>query len=34
MAAMHLYVTYEHGSRPDGNFANALALVRRLGPGQ
>jgi uncharacterized membrane-anchored protein len=25
MAALHLYVTYEHGFRPDGNAANAAA---------
>jgi ABC-type sugar transport system permease subunit len=25
MAAIHVYVTYEHGFRPDGNLANAAA---------
>jgi len=25
MAALHLYITYEHGFRPDGNLAKAAA---------
>lgn len=25
MAVLHLYITYEHGFRPDGNLANAAA---------
>ena len=25
MAALHLYITYEHGFRPDGTFAAAAA---------